>query len=106
MVINNREELESVKASGKPVIVEYATPSCASCRMMRMVIASVGKTFGDSITTCEVDVKDHPDLAPKAAADTVPVVQVWTPEGELESEYYGVVSQRVLREDLERILEC
>jgi len=63
-----------VLKSNLPVLVEFHSPWCASCRKMEPVIARLAAEFGGSIRFAKVNVDDEPDLASRHDIGAVPTL--------------------------------
>jgi thioredoxin 1 len=50
------DAVQSALARGKPVVAEFGSVSCASCREMKPVLAELARVHGDRLTVVDVDV--------------------------------------------------
>ncbi|MBI2949423.1 MAG: thioredoxin [Verrucomicrobia bacterium] len=57
-----------------PVLVEFYSPWCASCRKMEPVVERLAVEFGGSIKFVKVNVDDEPELASRHEINAVPTL--------------------------------
>lgn len=71
--IGSKDELDELLAdSSTPVLLDFYTPSCASCKHMMPVVAEVADGFQDAIKVFKVDAEQAEDLVKEFDIRRVP----------------------------------
>ena len=61
--VHDLSELQSMVASGKPVLVDFMQVNCAPCRTMDGIVNELAQEYGDSAHVVKVDVTKVPGAA-------------------------------------------
>lgn len=61
--VRDLSELETMVASGKPVLIDFMQVNCAPCRTMDGIVNELADEYGDSAHVVKVDVTKVPGAA-------------------------------------------
>ena len=73
--VNNRN-FESVKASDKPVLLDFFATWCGPCRMLAPIIDELGEEHPEYVIG-KVNVDEEPHLAEQFGVVSIPTVKVF-----------------------------
>lgn len=90
------QAFDAAVRSGKPVLADFYTPSCAICRKIEPMLAVVAREFADDVLVARIDAEALPDLAAACRVRGVPSL-VLLKEGEAVDRKVGFVSAAGLR---------
>jgi thioredoxin 1 len=95
---------EKVFSSDIPVLVEFSTPTCPSCRTMERVLEGISEEYRGRLNLLQVDVAEEQTLGAELGITAVPTVVIFK-GGEPVDGVVGAVPARALRERVDRVLE-
>src|SRR5690606_13757846 len=58
-----RNQFNDLLESDLPVLVEFYTPSCESCKKMENTLQSVSKKKGDAVKIIRINVENNPGIS-------------------------------------------
>ena len=82
-----KDNFAEIKASSKPVLLDFFATWCGPCRMVGPVIEEIAEE-NDRITVCKIDVDQEPELAIRYGVNSIPALFV-IDKGEVVSQSLG-----------------
>lgn len=70
-------DLQALKRSGKPVLVQFAAKWCGACKATNPEIQKAACALGESAEVVRVDVDENPMLAAQHKVEAYPTVVVY-----------------------------
>lgn len=86
---------EELKASGKPVVVDFGAAWCGPCRHVAPIIEQLADEYKDRIIIGTCDVDQNNALAAQFGIRSIPTVVFLKPGGELMHKEVGLASKDV-----------
>ena len=86
----NKENFESVKNSGKPVLLDFYADWCGPCRMVSPIIEEIAAERSD-IVVGKVNVDENPELAGAFKIYSIPTLVVLK-DGKVINQASGPIS--------------
>lgn len=83
--------------SPSPLVVLYASPTCAPCRMLKPILRSTVQGIGGRVKMVVVDIEATPHLARAAGVTSTPTVQIFKHKS-LITQIVGVKPKKYYRE--------
>ncbi len=71
----NRENFEEIKASEKPVLIDFYADWCGPCRMVSPIVDEIAEER-DDIIVCKVNVDSESELAKEFGVLSIPTLVV------------------------------
>ena len=78
-------DASQLKATDKPVIVDFNAKWCMPCQEFAPHFESVASKMSDKATFISVDIDNWKELAMEYEANSIPMVVIIKPNGEIES---------------------
>lgn len=69
------ENFEQIKASDKPVLIDFYADWCMPCRRLAPIIDQIAEEFPEYVI-CKVNVDDEPALASQFGVSSIPTLVV------------------------------
>ncbi|MFV0517009.1 MAG: thioredoxin family protein [Aminipila sp.] len=69
--------ISEVEKSNSPVLVELWAPWCVYCRRLSPVLERLSNKLEDQISIGQINVDEHPELAEKLDASTIPALYLY-----------------------------
>jgi thioredoxin 1 len=89
------ENFDENTKGDKPVLVKFGASWCPPCRVMVPVLEQLAKELSETVTICDVDVDDSPDLAKRFGVKSIPHIIVLK-DGKVESSNVGSCTKEKL----------
>ena len=83
----NKNNFESVKASQKPVLLDFYADWCGPCRMIAPIVEEIAAE-NPQYMICKINVDDEPELAEAFNVFSIPTLVVLK-DGEVKSQISG-----------------
>ena len=72
-----RNQFEDLLTSDKPVLVEFYTPSCESCKKLENTLQSVSKKKGEAVKIIRINIENNPGISQDLFVGEPPVVHLY-----------------------------
>lgn len=82
----------SALAAGKPVVIEFGSNSCVSCREMKPVLQALAQSHGDLITVADVDILKERDYISRYQIRLMPTQVFFDAQGQEIGRHMGKIS--------------
>lgn len=92
--------------NGKPTVIDFWAPWCTNCRIFAPTLYAIEHEYQDRVNFIVVngdDARNYP-LVQLLGVDAIPHVALLNSEGDVETALIGPMSRRVLRADLDALL--
>jgi len=86
-----------------PVVVDLWAPWCIPCRMQSQLLARLANEADGAFRLARINVDEQSRLAERLKVNNVPGVKAFV-DGRMVAEYFGVLSEKILRSFLDRIM--
>jgi thioredoxin 1 len=93
--IINEANFEELKASGKPVIVDFGAAWCGPCRHVAPIIEKLAEEYNGKIIIGTCDVDQNNALAAQFSVRSIPTVVFLKPDGTLMHKEVGLASKEL-----------
>eukprot|EP00557_Chaetoceros_sp_GSL56_P002253 CAMPEP_0176502278 /NCGR_PEP_ID=MMETSP0200_2-20121128/14659_1 /TAXON_ID=947934 /ORGANISM="Chaetoceros sp., Strain GSL56" /LENGTH=337 /DNA_ID=CAMNT_0017901321 /DNA_START=112 /DNA_END=1125 /DNA_ORIENTATION=+ len=103
----NSQEFNVIGNNGKPTIVDFWAPWCENCKASAPTLASIEKEYKDRVNFILVDGDkgENWPMIERFGVDAIPHLAMVGSDGVVETALIGPIPRRVLREDLDAMLE-
>jgi len=91
--VASAEEFSTVITGSVPVVVDFYTPQCPSCKMLMPHVAAVAQQYGDRLKAVKVDGAALPEIMKQYSISSVPALLVFK-EGMVVGRASAVTSRR------------
>ena len=88
--------LEKVKATGKPMVVDFWAPWCAPCRKTKPILDKLAREYQDSVDFWPINSDQHQELIQELKVYGIPTVLL-IQNGEIAGRYTGAKSEDTYR---------
>ena len=72
-----KDNFAEVKASDKPVLLDFFATWCGPCRMIAPAVAKIAEKYEGQIKVGKIDVDTQPQLAARFGIVSIPTVKVF-----------------------------
>ena len=86
------DAVQAALARGKPVIAEFGSVSCASCREMKPILAELGRTHGDRLSVVDIDVLKERHYLSRYRIQLMPTQVFFDAQGREIGRHMGKIS--------------
>jgi thioredoxin 1 len=69
---------ETVKASDKPVVVDFWAEWCGPCKMIAPILSEIAADHGEDVTIAKLNVDEHGDIAQRYNVMSIPTLLVFS----------------------------
>lgn len=103
----NSQELNVIGNNGKPTVVDFWAPWCENCKVSAPTLASIEEEYKDRVNFVMVDGDkgENWPVIERFGVDAIPHLAMVGSDGVVETALIGPIPRRVLREDLNVMLE-
>lgn len=103
----NSQELNVIGNNGKPTVVDFWAPWCENCKASAPTLASIEQEYKDKVNFVMVDGDkgENWPIIERFGVDAIPHLAMVGSDGVVETALIGPIPRRVLREDLDVMLE-
>jgi len=103
--VSSEEFKNVVLENENPVIVDFWAPWCMPCRMMAPIFEKVANDFADKdVEFVKVNVDEASDIAALYGIQGIPTILGFV-NGDVVASHTGVMSEPMLKEFVEKVLE-
>jgi thioredoxin 1 len=95
---------EELKASGKPVVVDFSAAWCGPCRHVAPIIEKLAEEYEGKIIIGTCDVDQNNGLAAQFGIRSIPTVVFLKPGGEIMHKEVGLASKELYAEKAAALL--
>lgn len=103
MEIITNNNIESILASEKPVLIDFWATWCGPCRVLSPTVDEVAAEMADKVTVAKCNVDDADDIAAQFGIRNIPTL-IFLKGGEPVARMVGVVSKDQIVAQLEALL--
>lgn len=75
VIVVNKDNFESVKASEKPVLLDFYADWCGPCRMVSPIVDEIAEEHSEYVVG-KINVDDSPELASQFGVVSIPTLVV------------------------------
>lgn len=97
------ENYESLKSSGKPLVIDFWAEWCGPCRMLAPVIEELAAEYEGKVVIGKCDVDSNDDLAMEYRVRNIPTV-IFIKDGNMVNRVVGAVSKVELKAKIDAML--
>ncbi len=97
------ENFDHVKHASQVLAVKFEASWCGACKMLEPIFGELAKDFAGKATLARVDVENNPALVSQYRITSLPTLLLFN-NGVLVKRHIGVVSKKVLAEDINQLL--
>ncbi len=97
------ENFESLRKSGKPLVIDFWATWCGPCRMVAPIISEMAAKYDGRIVVGKCDVEDSEELAAQFGIRNIPTV-LFIKGGEVVDKIVGAVGKATFEEKFEALL--
>ncbi len=85
-------DLESMKAAGLPIMIDFGADYCAPCKQMEPILESVSREMQGKASIYYLDVEKYPETAMQYPVQVIPTQVFFLPDGSpyLPDEQLGI----------------
>jgi thioredoxin 1 len=96
---------ETVKASDKPVVVDFWAEWCGPCKMIAPILSEIAADHGEDVTIAKLNVDEHGDIAQRYNVMSIPTLLVFK-DGDVQpaKRLVGAKGKGQLLQELEEFL--
>lgn len=101
--IENKTDYNNLLNQKKPVLLDFYAEWCGPCQSLLPTVEKLAKEYEDKIEIQKVNVDQNRELAMEYGIRSIPAL-FFLKDAEIIDKMTGVVSEHVLREKLEALL--
>ena len=94
---------ETVKASDKPVVVDFWAEWCGPCKMISPVLDELAETYGGKLKVAKVNVDENRATAIKYHVRSIPMLLLFK-DGQIQATQIGAVGKGQLTQMIDKAL--
>lgn len=98
------ETFGNILASTPLMVVDFWADWCAPCRALAMRLENVEKLFGDNILFASVDAVENTGLSQDYKIRNLPTLILFK-DGEVTDRLTGLVTEQVIKDRIEQMME-
>ncbi len=92
-----------IKASKKPILVDFYADWCGPCKMVSPAIEKVAKDFSGKLMTIKINVDNKKHVAAKYQIQSIPTIMMFK-NGESVMRLTGAQSYEAIRQEVQKNL--
>jgi thioredoxin 1 len=86
------DAVQAALARGKPVVAEFGSVSCVSCREMKPILAELARTHGEELTVVDIDVLKERRYLARYRIQLMPTQVFFDAQGREVGRHMGTIS--------------
>lgn len=98
--ISGQNQLNESISSGKPVVVDFWTDWCHSCKTLEPTLQKLALQFGNKIQFIKINADENPEIAQEYGVHSYPTLVIFK-NGEVAEQIVGAYPENALKEILE-----
>ena len=101
--IENKADYDNLLNQKKPILLDFFADWCGPCQSLLPTVEKLAKEYDDKIEIQKVNVDQNRELAIEYGIRSIPAL-FFLKDSEIVDKLNGVVSENILREKLEALL--
>jgi len=101
--IENKADYKNLLSQKKPILLDFYADWCGPCQSLLPTVEKLAKEYDDKVEIQKVNVDQNRELAIEYGIRSIPAL-FFLKDSEIVDKLNGVVSENVLREKLEALL--
>ncbi len=101
--IENKADYKNLLNQKKPILLDFYADWCGPCQSLLPTVEKLAKEYDDKVEIQKVNVDQNRELAIEYGIRSIPAL-FFLKDSEIVDKLNGVVSENVLREKLEALL--
>ena len=98
-----KENFESLKNGGQPLVVDFWATWCGPCRMVGPIISELAEQYDGKVVVGKCDVEENEDLAVEFGIRNIPTI-LFFKGGQVVDKLVGAQPKAKLQEKFEALL--
>lgn len=98
-----KENFESLKNGGQPLVVDFWATWCGPCRMVGPIISELAEQYDGKVVVGKCDVEENEDLAVEFGIRNIPTI-LFFKDGKLVDKFVGAATKATLDEKFRALL--
>ncbi|MFC4666322.1 thioredoxin [Falsiporphyromonas endometrii] len=98
------DNFESLKAEGKPMVIDFWATWCGPCRMVSPIIDELSEEYKGQVIIGKIDVDENNDLAVQFGVRNIPTILFFNKEGEMVNKLVGAQQKAAIVAEIQKIM--
>jgi len=101
--MNYQEFVDKLKASPRPVVVDFGAPWCGPCRMIAPVVEKLARDYAGRLKVAKLNVDENPQTALRYQVQGIPTLLLFK-GGRVADRIVGAAPEPLLRGKVDAVL--
>ncbi len=97
------QNLESLLAGDKPVVIDFWAEWCGPCRMVAPIVDELSEEFAGQVVVGKCDVEENNDVAMKYGVRNIPTI-IFVKGGQVVDKQVGACTKEALKAKIAALL--